>query len=81
MMHEKPKCKEEGCDVVALYDAWCMEHQKHPCVIDRCPNMVEFDDEPWCFTHSPDSGSNVLGYSYKKEQAKKLAEKLDWVEF
>jgi hypothetical protein len=36
----------------------------HPCTKEGCTNTVEFDDEPWCFLHSPDSGSNVAGYSY-----------------
>jgi hypothetical protein len=40
---------------------------RHPCVIEGCPNIVEYDDEPWCFTHSPDEGSFVPGYSYKRE--------------
>jgi len=38
--------------------------QAHPCVVPGCTNTVPYDDEPWCFTHSPDSGSNVSGYSY-----------------
>lgn len=40
---------------------------RHPCVIAGCTAIVEYDDEPWCFAHSPDSGSSVLGYSYRKE--------------
>lgn len=38
---------------------------RHPCVVVYCKNTVQFDDEPWCYTHSPDSGSDVRGYSYK----------------
>jgi hypothetical protein len=38
----------------------------HPCEQEGCDNIVMFDDEPYCFTHSPDEGSYVLGYSYKK---------------
>lgn len=39
--------------------------ESHPCIIPGCTNIVGFDDEPWCYTHSPDSGSDVQGYSYK----------------
>ena len=35
----------------------------HRCEHAMCEKMVEFDDEPWCFTHSPDSGSSIRGYS------------------
>lgn len=38
----------------------------HPCIEDGCEETVQFDDEPWCFTHSPDSGSSVPGYSYAR---------------
>lgn len=39
--------------------------QSHPCTKGECPNIVPYDDEPYCFTHSPDGGSTVRGYSYK----------------
>jgi len=39
----------------------------HKCEEEGCDRIVEFDDEPWCFTHSPDSGSSVAGYSARKE--------------
>ena len=37
----------------------------HPCTHPGCPHTVAYDDEPWCFIHSPDSGSLVPGYSYR----------------
>lgn len=37
----------------------------HPCIEEGCEHIVPYDDEPWCFSHSPDSGSSVPGYSYK----------------
>lgn len=41
---------------------------QHPCVVPDCDRVVEYDDEPWCFTHWPaGSGSSVPGYSYKRE--------------
>lgn len=45
-----------------------MDHEIYPhkCVILTCDEIVQFDDEPWCFKHSPDSGSYLLGYSAKK---------------
>lgn len=39
--------------------------QSHPCTTQGCDATVQFDDEPWCFKHSPDSGSYVPGYSWK----------------
>jgi hypothetical protein len=39
----------------------------HPCIKDGCTEHVGYDDEPFCFVHSPDSGSNIRGYSYKAE--------------
>jgi len=44
--------------------AFCGE-DRHPCIFPGCQMEVEYDDEPWCFTHSPDSGSAVPGYSYR----------------
>lgn len=41
-----------------------LDNQPHPCVTPGCTTTVPYDDEPWCFTHSPDSGSAVPGYSY-----------------
>jgi hypothetical protein len=39
---------------------------KHQCVHPDCDRIVEFDDEPWCFTHSPDEGSSLFGWSARK---------------
>lgn len=36
----------------------------HPCEEKNCREYVAYDDEPWCFEHSPDEGSHVPGYSY-----------------
>lgn len=47
---EDPRNEEEGV-------FW------HKCVTPGCDRQVEFDDEPWCFTHSPDEGSSLQGYS------------------
>lgn len=41
--------------------------ERHPCIHPGCEHTVEFDDEPRCFTHSPDEGSAVPGYSWKRE--------------
>ena len=46
------------------------ENESHPCVSAGCTNTVPYDDEPYCFTHSSDSGSNVPGYSYQSTHAK-----------
>lgn len=46
----------------------------HKCITDGCERTVELDDEPWCFTHSPDSGSSLPGYSARRaaEEAKQV---------
>jgi hypothetical protein len=35
----------------------------HQCEEPGCQHMIQFDDEPKCFTHSPDEGSSQRGYS------------------
>lgn len=42
-----------------------MKDESHPCEVPSCPMIVPFDDEPYCFNHSPDEGSHRVGYSYK----------------
>ena len=39
----------------------------HKCKADGCQINVPYDDEPYCFTHSPDEGSSVKGYSAYQE--------------
>lgn len=36
---------------------------RHECIEPGCGIVVEFDDEPKCFTHSPDEGSSLRGWS------------------
>ena len=45
------------------------EDDSHPCGKHECKNTVQFDDEPYCYTHSPDSGSSLPGYSYKLQKS------------
>lgn len=40
----------------------------HKCSDFDCKCIVEFDDEPYCYVHSPDSGSSVEGYSAREQQ-------------
>lgn len=42
----------------------------HQCEEDGCTTLVEFDDEPKCFKHSPDEGSSLYGYSAYEKAAK-----------
>lgn len=42
------------------------DEQTHPCEMGGCKNIVPFDDEPYCYDHSPNSGSMLVGYSYKR---------------
>lgn len=41
-------------------------YDAHPCEYEGCEFEVPYDDEPYCFKHSPDSGSYMEGYSYRK---------------
>lgn len=43
---------------------------RHKCANPDCEIIVEYDDEPCCFKHSPDSGSVLPGYSARKESRK-----------
>jgi hypothetical protein len=42
-----------------------LSDQSHPCEQLGCEHIVPYDDEPYCFDHSSDSGSYVRGYSYR----------------
>lgn len=46
----------------------------HKCERDGCLNIVRFDDEPFCFAHSPDSGSSMVGYSAYESALKEVVE-------
>lgn len=39
----------------------------HPCEEPGCDHTVAYDDEPYCFVHSPDEGSYRPGYSWKEK--------------
>lgn len=49
----------------------------HQCINPDCTTIVQFDDEPWCFTHSPDEGSSLAGWSAKAVLTK-AAEEIQW---
>lgn len=64
-------CVFEKCNSVRERDYWCTNHWgmfKHECAHNGCNITVLYDDEPYCFTHSPDSGSSFRGYSAYKIQ-------------
>lgn len=44
----------------------CNDECRHKCEQNDCERMVSYHDEPYCFTHSPDSGSYVSGYDSRK---------------
>lgn len=44
-------------------------HFLHKCAVEECPRYINFDDEPWCFQHSTDSGSSLVGYSAREAAA------------
>lgn len=64
-------CRNPNCNEPALTEGryaskWCIDHYgifPHQCEYQGCNTIVSYDDEPWCFTHSPDSGSSIRGYS------------------
>lgn len=50
---------------------WDLDPKMHGCTMPGCTyadSDVCYDDEPYCFDHSPDEGSAVSGYSYRAEQ-------------
>ena len=49
------------------------EDGSHQCETRGCDVLVQYDDEPYCFRCSPDSGSHLIGYSYRKDTFKKSA--------
>lgn len=53
-------------------DTWVFPHK---CEEEGCDEIVQFDDEPKCFTHSPNEGSNVMGYSARAKAAEAAAAK------
>ena len=44
----------------------CGDECRHQCEHAGCDRMIQFHDEPYCFTHSPDEGSSVPGYDSRK---------------
>jgi len=72
---ESPICVYPGClePQDEARAPWCEKHwgyYPHQCEEYGCERTVHFDDEPMCFTHSPDEGSSVRGYSaWKKAKA------------
>lgn len=53
-----------------------VQNEWHPCEADNCMIQVMYDDEPYCFMHSPDEGSSVRGYSYK---VKHSTDDISWI--
>lgn len=49
----------------------------HECEEAGCTRIIQFDDEPKCFTHSPDSGSSMRGYSARNIAMARLKRHLD----
>lgn len=45
---------------------------EHKCITEDCNRIVQYDDEPWCVEHSPDSGSHLPGYSARRAMNERL---------
>lgn len=69
-----PSCIFPECKEIATRGSWCDRHwglYPHKCEFRTCDSRPVYDDEPYCFVHSPDEGSSVRGYSaYAKEMAR-----------
>lgn len=61
-----PIHKEEWPDGWGVY--------KHECIQPGCSEVVQFDDEPFCFPHEPDEGGHVAmpGWSAKAARLPKI---------
>jgi len=44
----------------------CDDACLHECEHTGCDRKIQYHDEPYCFTHSPDSGSSVPGYDSRR---------------
>jgi len=53
--------KENG-DYKPYEHHMCDDECLHECEHAGCDRKIPYHDEPYCFTHSPDSGSSVPGY-------------------
>ena len=59
-------CVFPDCNETREKDLWCHVHWglfPHKCQSYGCDARPIYNDEPFCFTHSPDEGSSVRGYS------------------
>jgi hypothetical protein len=43
------------------------EDGSHACETIDCKTLVMYDDEPYCFAHSPRTGSHFPDYSYRAD--------------
>jgi len=41
----------------------------HQCISPGCGSLIQYDDEPCCFKHSPDEGSHLPFYSARERLA------------
>lgn len=67
-------CIFHVCEEPATRDKWCDRHwglYPHKCEFPTCDARSNYDDEPYCFVHSPDEGSSVRGYSAYQKQLDK----------
>ena len=46
--------------------------QAHPCDEYGCEHTVGYDDEPFCYKHSPDEGSSRSGYSWLRNNHSRI---------
>jgi len=71
-------CLFPGCTDVATQSRqhnttvriWCARHWglfPPPCEQPGCISRPAYDDEPFCFAHSPDEGSSFKDYSAVKK--------------
>lgn len=74
------KCVYQGCKAKAIKEYWCDIHWgffPHACEFPGCDKRPIYDDEPYCFTHSPNLGLSVPNYSaYEKSKEKNVRHSL-----
>ena len=47
----------------------CGDECRHECEYAGCERMIQFHDEPFCFTHSPDEGSSFKDYDSRNNRS------------
>lgn len=83
MTEQVEYCIFDNCNSVRERKYWCSKHwgmHRHKCAHNNCEITVLYDDEPYCFTHSPDSGSSFRNYSAYEIQRNAIKASAPYIE-